>query len=472
MPNRKKINCLKKLLFAGLVLTALLSSLWADTTAQAENAPTFAATAAQTDTMLSVNTAAQTENPSAPNALYARYAVLMDGDSGRVLFGKNELEQVPMASTTKIMTCILALEYGSPDLSCTTSKYAASMPDVQLNATTGEIFTLNDLLYSLMLKSHNDTAVIIAENVAYHYICNTQNGTLPDSFHILDNTELSFIPQGAFDSSFLASLSTEDSRRLVAVFADMMNQKAQALGCGSTHFITPNGLDASDENGIHSTTAKDLATIMSYCIKNEDFLTITQAASHSFSSHKVNGSGKSYAVSNANAFLHMYDNIISGKTGFTADAGYCYVCAYQCDGRTFVVALLACGWPNNKTYKWHDAKLLLNWGRAHYFPKEVITENFTLKDIRVENGLSDHTGAYINDHLSLLLSDTDLVNVVVNVPEYLNAPVAADSPVGDVSVYINDALFTTFPVYARDNVSQTTYFYFLRRVLNRLLFMQ
>lgn len=117
--------------------------------------------------------------------LHAKYAVLLDGDSGRVLYGKNEDTPAPMASTTKIMSCVIALEYGLKEMTCTTSAYAASMPDVQLNAKKGETFTLNDLLYSLMLKSHNDSAVIIAENVACYYIYQVQSGIYPDTYDVL-----------------------------------------------------------------------------------------------------------------------------------------------------------------------------------------------------------------------------------------------------------------------------------------------
>ena len=154
----------------------------------------------------------------------------------------------------------------------------------------------------------------------------------------------------------LKTLSTENSKMLVHLFASLMNEKARQLGCENTYFITPNGLDAQDETGVHSTTPKDLAVIMSYCIKNTDFLSVTQARNHSFTSSKITDNGsvsssyKSYSVSNANAFLDMYDNIISGKTGFTGDAGYCYICAYQSDGRTLIVALLSCGWPNSRKY--------------------------------------------------------------------------------------------------------------------------
>ena len=100
-----------------------------------------------------------------PN-LMAQAAVLMDAETGRVLFGKNEDQIHPMASTTKIMTCILALEYASPEDGVTVSSYAASMPDVQLGIREGETYRLKDLLYSLMLESHNDSAVAIAEHVA------------------------------------------------------------------------------------------------------------------------------------------------------------------------------------------------------------------------------------------------------------------------------------------------------------------
>ena len=102
------------------------------------------------------------EPSSGPGQLYAQSAVLMDGDSGRVLFEKNGYEQRPMASTTKIMTLIVTLENANLDEVVTVSDYAASMPDVQLGIRAGEQFRLEDLLYSLMLESHNDSAVAVA----------------------------------------------------------------------------------------------------------------------------------------------------------------------------------------------------------------------------------------------------------------------------------------------------------------------
>ena len=139
------------------------------------------------------------ENGQGVGSLYATSAVLMDADSGRILYEKNGFEKRPMASTTKIMTCILALEKGNAEDIVTASAYAASRPKVHLGVTEGETFRFGDLLYSLMLESHNDAAVMIAEHLG-----------------------------GSVEG-----------------FADMMNAKAGELGCEDTYFITPNGLDAA-----------------------------------------------------------------------------------------------------------------------------------------------------------------------------------------------------------------------------------
>ena len=283
------------------------------------------------------------EAPEEPEDLYARSAVLMDADSGRVLFGKEEHVIRPMASTTKIMTCILALEEMEEGQTATVSQNAARQPKVRLGVQEGEEYYLEDLLYALILESYNDSAVVIAEEI---------------------------------------SGSVEN-------FADQMNEKAVALGCTDTHFVTPNGLDGEDEEGIHSTTAKDLARIMRYCImespKREAFLEVTRTKEYSFTD--VEGK-RSFSCSNHNAFLDMMDGALSGKTGFTADAGYCYVGALRQGERTFIVALLACGWPNNKNYKWTDTRKLMEYGLNNYEYHKIEPETDVL-EIPVEKGVDD-----------------------------------------------------------------------------------
>ena len=282
--------------------------------------------------------------------LYSISACMIDGENDRILLEKNAREIRANASTTKIMTCIIALEYGNMDDVVTVSKYAASMPDVQLNICKDEKYILRDLVYSMMLESHNDSAVAIAEHIG-----------------------------GNVDG-----------------FAKLMNEKAKEIGCYDTFFITPNGLAATktvdSKEMKHSTTAYDLAKIMAYCIKNEDFVKITTTRQYSFSSVEQDEKGniregnRSFTVSNKNALLDKMDGVISGKTGFTAEAGYCYVCAVNKNGRIFVVALLGCGWPNNKNYKWSDTKKIIEYGMENYEKKNIVNTKINLKPIKVDNG--------------------------------------------------------------------------------------
>lgn len=311
--------------------------------------------------------------------LYAQAAVLMDAQSGRVLYGKGQDTILAMASTTKIMTCIVTLENADLSEIAEVSSYAASMPEVKLGVRKGEQYQLGDLLYSLMLESHNDAAVVIAEHVGKQ--------CLPEELRLKS----------------VADYTTEESKQAVAAFAGMMNQKAKELGCENTWFITPNGLDAEEvvqtENGeplekFHSTTAQELACIMSYCIldsqKSTEFLQITQTPTHTFSSKN----GRNFACYNHNAFLNMMSGAISGKTGFTNRAGYCYVGALERDGRTFVVALLACGWPYNKNYKWADTRKLMEYGVENYYYRsfqegDIVVDPGWLEPVPVVGGQTD-----------------------------------------------------------------------------------
>ncbi|MGN1267670.1 MAG: D-alanyl-D-alanine carboxypeptidase family protein [Dorea sp.] len=364
--------------------------------------------------MITVNAEETCEEPE---ELYARSAVLMDADSGRILFQKEGRNVLPMASTTKIMTCILALENMTEKQVGTASDYAVSQPKVHLGVQSGEEFYIEDLLYSLMLESHNDSAVIIAEAIA---------GTVED-------------------------------------FANLMNQKAEEIGCVDTYFITPNGLDAEDEKGIHSTTAADLALIMKYCIrdspKKDDFLQITQAKSHQFMD--VSGQ-RSFSCNNHNAFLDMMDGALSGKTGFTGDAGYCYVGALKRDDRTFIVALLACGWPNNKTYKWKDTRKLMEYALANYEYRNVWKKLSTEK-ILVEEAVNEENPFVKNTYVATrliaedkkvmaLLREDEKVGIKLEQCESLTAPVRKGTKVGKVTYVLNDNILTTFDIVTADNV--------------------
>lgn len=440
--------------------------------------------------------------------LYATAAVLMDADSGRVLFGKNEDAPMAMASTTKILTCILVLENASREETVSVSAYAASMPKVKLYMNKGEQYTVGDLLYSLMLESHNDSAVALAEHVGHK---------------LLD---------GGLAEKPVEEYTVEESRQAVSAFARLMNEKAVELGCEKSWFITPNGLDATQEFTLqdgtviqkeHCTTAAELALIMSYCIggspESETFLKITRTGNHSFSAN-----GRSFSCVNHNAFLSMMDGALSGKTGFTNKAGYCYVGSLRRDDRTFVVALLACGWPNNKSYKWSDTRKLMQYGVDNYFYKNFLEEGTAfdeslLRPIPVENGQTAVLGetAYVQiaiagkaageeevevktgelgigkqetgetevgesgtgtsenrkpaerDIEGLLLREDEEIRVEYSWEKTLTAPVLSGTKIGSVTYSVDGKVYRTEEIVTANEVAAVDFSWCAREILERFL---
>lgn len=394
----------------------------------------------QASTIITSETA---EEQSALDArkLHAQSAVLMDGDSGRILYRKNADMFRPMASTTKIMTCILALENGCGTDICEVSSAAASQPKVHLGVKPGDQFYFKDLLYSLMLESHNDSAVILAEAVA-----------------------------GS-----------------VEAFSGMMNQKAREIGCMDTFFITPNGLDAryTKEDGtvfVHGTTAENLARIMRYCIrespKREEFLEITRTGNYSFTD--VSGK-KQYSCVNHNALLSMMEGALTGKTGFTGGAGYSYVGALEDEGRTYVLALLGCGWPPHKTYKWDDARTLFSYGKRAFHYREV-EQKVQFEPIPVENGIPEdeewtETGREVLAELTvehrmgtepfrLLLSDEETVEQKIELPDALSAPLEAGEIVGSVSYLLHGTVMHRDSICVVSDIREKNLVWFMELVFH------
>lgn len=430
---------------------------------------------------------AEEANPAEELSLYATAAVLMDGDTGRVLYGKNADTPMAMASTTKIMTCIVVLENVSPEETLTVSSYAAGMPKVKLYIQKGEQYSVGDLLYSLMLESHNDSAVALAEHVGRCFL----------------EPELAEKP--------VEEYTAEESKQAVAAFARLMNEKAVELGCTDSWFITPNGLDATQEFTLkdgnviqkeHCTTAAELARIMAYCIgespQKEKFLEITRTSNYSFSAN-----GRSFSCVNHNAFLNMMEGALSGKTGFTNKAGYCYVGALQRDGRTFVVALLACGWPNNKTYKWSDTRELMQYGIDNYFYRSFSEEGVAfdeglLKAIPVENGQTAGLGetAYAEVEIAeeksagngggseetekeenaaegetegLLLREDEEIVVQYSQRDALTAPVASGTEVGEITYSVENTVYKRQHIVTSGEIPEIDFRWCLRQILTRFL---
>lgn len=376
---------------------------------------------------------AEQEKARLLSELHAQSMVLMDGESGRILLGKEEDVVRPMASTTKIMTCILALEEMKQENEIVTaSKEAAAQPKVRLGVQEGEQFYLKDLLYSMMLESHNDSAVMIAEHIG---------GSIRG-------------------------------------FASFMNQKAREIGCTQTHYITPNGLDASDDIGEHAMTAGDLARVMRYCIQEspakEAFLQITGEATYSF--QDVSGK-RSFYCTNHNAFLTMMDGALSGKTGFTADAGYCYVGALRQGERTFIVALLACGWPNHKNYKWQDTCALMKFG-LQYYERKCFSGDAKLPRVSVKdgvprdgsiNGESEVTLTAEKKEYHCLLCKEEQPEYDVKLEKVLCAPMKEGTIVGKLQLLLEGQVLTEWNLQTKETMEKRNYVWCIQRLMDGFL---
>ena len=276
-----------------------------------------------------------------------------------------------------------------------------------------------------MLESHNDSAVAVAEGVA-----------------------------GSVEK-----------------FAEKMNAKAAEIGCKDTHFITPNGLDAKNAGGVHSTTAKDLAKIMRYCImistEKETFLEVTRAKEYQFQDTEKK---RSFSCHNHNAFLDMMDGALSGKTGFTADAGYCYVGSLRREKRTFIVALLACGWPNNKGYKWKDTRKLMEYGLEHYQYREI-DKKMQIPEIKVAGGVDDKKPYQYclnvpvkierpaEENSKILIRDGEELRAKLELAKYWNAPLKKGEKVGMLTYYLESQKIAEYPLSIKKTVKKRTFWW-------------
>ena len=306
--------------------------------------------------------AAAARQESEPNQLFATAACLMDGDTGRVLFGKRETDPMAMASTTKIMTCILALENGGEQAVATASAQAAAAPKVHLGVYEGEQFLLGDLLYSLMLESHNDAAVMIAETIG-----------------------------GSIEG-----------------FAALMNEKAAAIGCTDTHFVTPNGLDASDAGGDHHTTAADLARIMRYCIKTSPKAT------------------ENYKWTDAAKLLN-----------------------YGLESYTYRDVL---------DHSWKPGRIEVTDGVYDGLLQTKSSASLTLVSPALDPARS----------LPVLLKETEIPKKDIFLPELIEAPVKKGEKVGSVTYSIDGMLLAEYPVYAAETIEKIDYGWCMEQVAERL----
>lgn len=338
---------------------------------------------------------------------YAKSAVLIDGDSGRILYEKSAHNKVSVASTTKIMTCIIVIENGNLGDMVTPSDYAIAMPKVKMHLDSKDKYKLEDLLYAMMLESYNDVAVAVAEHIA-----------------------------GSVEK-----------------FAELMNIKAKDIGMKDTNFVTPNGLDAKNQYS----TAYDMALLGMYATNNELFVKITNTRNYSFASEN----GRRVSVSNKDAFLDKMSDAIGIKTGFTGNAGYCFVGALKNENKKLISCVLACGWPPNKGYKWNDTLSLMKYGENYNYKEIVDIQNdFVKYDVR--NGVENILNTYTNEKFGLLLKNDDKVDKKIVISKK-NAPIFKNEVVGYENIYVNNIKIKVIEIKAKHNIKKYEFKYCLKK---------
>ena len=338
----------------------------------------------------------------AENGLYtsAVGGCVLETTTGRVLFGKNKDKKLAMASTTKIMTAITAIENCQDlDEKFEVSPKAVGIEGTSLYLRKGDVYSTRDLLYALMLISGNDASVAIAEHVAG---------------------------------------STSE-------FVTLMNELAKKIGAKNTHFANTHGLDADG----HYTTAYDLALITSYALENDTFKEIVSTKNTKI----TNGEGENRYLKNKNKLLNTMEGCIGVKTGFTDDAGRCLVSAIEKNGMRLVCVVLNCG-P-----MFEESKLLLETCGNLYSLVDVTGLYNYSKEVKVDDGRKKTALIGTKEKFLYPLSNYEkekLLKFEYNLPTCLQAPLKKGEEVGEIKVFLNKDLLFCEKIYTIEDVKPKT----------------
>ncbi len=333
---------------------------------------------------LACTPAAQAEGVGGLSSLSA---VLYEPESGRVLYEKDAHTPRPMASTTKLMTALIAMESCPPDLEIEVTAEAVRVEGSALGLRAGDRITMVDLVTGLLLASGNDAANVIAYTVA---------GSIP-------------------------------------AFAEQMNERAVEIGMEDSVFVTPSGLD----EGGHSSSAYDMALLAAEVLKNE---TLASICGMKTAVIEFGNPPREVTVSNHNKLLRLYPYAIGMKTGFTKKSGRCLVSAARKDGATLIAVTL-----NGGDY-WNDHMALYNYGFTQV--EAVPLAPPALPDLPVAGG---QTGAVALSTpappvKTLLAGERDTLRTQIELPKFLFAPVTAGEEVGRVRYFAGEWELCALPI--------------------------
>lgn len=342
-------------------------------------------------------------------SINSRVGVIYDRKSGRVIWEKNSNKRVAMASTTKIMTCIIVLENANLNDEVIVSSKAGGTGGSRLGLKKGDKITVNDLLYGLMLRSGNDSAVALAEHVG-----GDKEG-----------------------------------------FAKLMNSKAKELGLKDTHFVTPHGLDDPE----HYTTGYELAKIADYALKNDKFAKIVNTKECT-----ININGYTKAISNTNELLGYLQGVNGVKTGFTNNAGRCLVTSVNRNNFEIITVILG---ADTKKIRTADSIKLIEYTYKNYNYiniENIVNEKFESwknineKRIIVEKGKNIDVKLELNEIKNKVIpiksENFDNVDIEINCLYNLTAPVERKRIVGSLKIKLNGEVIEVVDILNKEDIEK------------------
>ncbi len=341
----------------------------------------------------------------------AKAAILINADTGEVIFEKNADAHLPMASTTKIMTALLLCEKGDLQKEITVTAEMLRVEGSSMGLLAGDKVTNHDLLYGMMLASGNDAANVTAY---------TLGGTIDG-------------------------------------FVKMMNSKAAELKLENTSFVTPSGLDADE----HYSTARDMATLTRYALQNEEFANAvkTQRAVLNYGNPPYRRS-----LTNHNKLLKTFEGAIGVKTGFTKKSGRCLVSAAERDSKRVICVTL------NDPNDWADHKQLLEHGLSAIRLTEIVPEKREY-EIPVVSGTAENLKISIEPFVFSSLDDAN-ISYNINLPQFVYAPISSGEIIGNVIYKKDDKVIKSVAIEAQEDIgvkqSQISYFDILKNNLKHI----
>ena len=338
-------------------------------------------------------------------AVNAAAAIVIEESTGRVLYSKNATAKRSIASTTKIMTAVVALENGGPDDEVTVSKRAASVGGSILGLKAGQKYTLKEMLYAMLMVSANDAAIAVAEHIG---------GTVEN-------------------------------------FAVMMNKRANSLGAANSRFVSPHGLDTANQYS----SAYDLAIITRHALKNPVFSEIVSTSGYQITGH---------SLYNTNELLGDYPGLDGVKTGYTGKAGRCLVTTAKRDGMRLITVVL--GSPT-RTARAGASRALLNYAFENYKMRRLLEAGKIYARVPVRRGIREDIGLKIAQSVELPLSDAEAEALQINayVPDILEAPVYAGTDMGYIEFKIKDEVVGQSMLTSSENIRKKKYIDYLADVL-------